>query len=147
MVGVEGPQVLLLCLSAEVGGTDGLRGDNSKVSGRQESLPPGGGKDRMGVHTAMCERSRRLRREMTPHEKILWGQLRRQAFGCRFRRQHVFGRYIVDFVCLQHRLIIEVDGDQHLDQRKYDEERTRWLNQQGYRVLRFTNTPGPAPTR
>ena len=83
---------------------------------------------------------RRLRREMTPHERLVWQRLRRGSLGCRFRRQHVLGHTIVDFVCLEKRLIIEIDGDHHDDQRQYDEKRTRWLNQEGYRVLRFTNT-------
>lgn len=87
----------------------------------------------------MTDRARGLRAEMTPHERILWGRLRRSALGCRFRRQHVLGCYIVDFVCLERRLIVEVDGCQHADQQGYDEHRTQWLKAQGYRVLRFTN--------
>ena len=115
----------------------------------ESPFPLRGGKDRMGVPaqaeegpnaTVMQERSRRLRREMTPHERILWQCLRGGALGCRFRRQHVLGRYIVDFICLEKRLVIEVDGHQHAEQQSYDLQRSRWLNEEGYRVLRFTNS-------
>jgi very-short-patch-repair endonuclease len=75
---------------------------------------------------------------MTEAERALWRRLRkRQLKGCLFRRQFALGRYIVDFVCLQQRLIIEIDGGQHNDQQTYDAKRTTWLEAQGYRVLRF----------
>jgi very-short-patch-repair endonuclease len=77
---------------------------------------------------------------MTEAERALWRRLRkRQLKGCLFRRQFALGRYIVDFVCLQQRLIIEIDGGQHNDQQTYDAKRTTWLEAQGYRVLRFWN--------
>ncbi len=77
---------------------------------------------------------------MTEAERALWSRLRkRQLRGCLFRRQYPLGRYIVDFVCLEQRLIIEVDGGQHNEQRTYDERRTAWREEQGYRVLRFWN--------
>jgi len=87
----------------------------------------------------MTDRATRLRAEMTAHERLLWKHLRGGALGCRFRRQHVLGCYIVDFACLERRLVIEVDGCQHAERQIYDEQRTRWLKAQGYRVLRFTN--------
>ena len=90
--------------------------------------------------SVMLLRSRRLRRELTPHERLLWQRLRGGALGCRFRRQHVLGRYIVDFVCLEKRLVIEVDGDPHAEQQSYDRQRTQWLNHEGYRVVRFSNS-------
>jgi very-short-patch-repair endonuclease len=78
---------------------------------------------------------------MTPAERVLWGRLRkRQNAGCLFRRQYPLGRYIVDFVCLEKRLVVEVDGGQHTEQAEADRERTRWLEAQGYRVVRFWNT-------
>jgi very-short-patch-repair endonuclease len=58
--------------------------------------------------------------------------------GWKFRRQHPLGAYIVDFVCLEKRLVIEVDGSQHLDN-VYDDKRSAWLNQEGFTVLRFWN--------
>ena len=85
--------------------------------------------------------SRRLRKRLTPMERRLWSQLRRRRLmGLHFRRQHPIGRYIVDFYCAAHRLIIEVDGESHNYQAEYDEVRTEWLESQRYRVLRFTNS-------
>ena len=86
-------------------------------------------------------RARELRKEMTPAEKKLWQVLRgNQLDGLYFRRQHAVGSYIVDFVCVQEKLVIEVDGGSHLEQEEYDQERTRWLQEEkDYRVIRFTN--------
>jgi very-short-patch-repair endonuclease len=84
---------------------------------------------------------RRLRNEMTDAERALWKVLRgRQISGLKFRRQHPFGDYILDFICLQNKLVIEVDGGQHGGRTKYDEIRTRNLLTDGFRVLRFWNT-------
>ena len=78
---------------------------------------------------------------MTEAERALWARLRRRGvLGLKFRCQQPLGRYIVDFVCLERRLIIEVDGGQHLDQEGYDQERSQWLEGQGYRLLRFWNS-------
>lgn len=77
---------------------------------------------------------------MTDAEAALWERLRRrQLLGHKFRRQQIFGQYIVDFVCLDKRLIIEVDGGQHATQTGYDDKRMAWLEKQGFRVLRFWN--------
>ena len=85
-------------------------------------------------------RSRELRCRMTDAERLLWAMLRNRALDqCKFRRQVVIGRYIVDFVCLERRLVIELDGVQHAEQQAYDAERTEWLESDGYRVLRFWN--------
>ncbi|MFY9974968.1 MAG: DUF559 domain-containing protein [Chromatiaceae bacterium] len=84
--------------------------------------------------------ARRLRREMTFAERLLWAQLRqRELDGFKFRRQHPIGRFIVDFVCIEARVVVEIDGGQHAGRRVRDEARTAWLNGQGYRVLRFWN--------
>lgn len=86
------------------------------------------------------ERARELRKNLTPAEKKLWAYLRgNKLHGIKFRRQHALGNYIVDFCSVKQKLIIELDGSQHLDQGEYDLERTRFLNEQGYRVLRFWN--------
>jgi len=85
------------------------------------------------------QRARRLRKNMTEAERKLWGKLRGQQLGFRFRRQVVLGRYIVDFTCLDPKIIIEVDGSQHADNMHYDEQRTKWLESLGYRVLRYWN--------
>ena len=90
----------------------------------------------------LLKRARQLRREQTDAERFLWGKLRNRHFeGFRFRRQFVFGPYIVDFYCVKARLIVELDGGQHdiLTNIAYDESRTRFLEEQNTRVLRFWN--------
>ena len=85
-------------------------------------------------------RAKELRREMTPAEAKLWAYLRAlREDGVHFRRQHAIGPYIADFCASRRKLIIEVDGSQHLDQQEYDSERTAYLERHGYRVLRFWN--------
>ncbi len=84
--------------------------------------------------------ARALRKNPTESERALWKHLRlRQLGGWKFRRQHPLGPYIVDFVCLEKRLVIELDGGQHSEQTLYDTERTAWLETQGFQVLRFWN--------
>lgn len=83
-------------------------------------------------------RARTLRRNATEAEAVLWRQLRnRQLDGWKFRRQQRIGPYIVDFLCPETRLIVEVDGGQHSPER--DASRTSFLEGEGYRVLRFWN--------
>jgi len=86
------------------------------------------------------QRSRDLRNNLTDAEQKLWQRLRsKQIQGNKFRRQFVLGNYIVDFICLGKRLIIEVDGGQHMDNVNYDLQRDEWLKQQNFKVLRFWN--------
>ena len=108
-----------------------------------------------------------LRSSQTDAEQRLWYHLRAHRFmGLKFKRQKPIGRYIVDFVCVERRLIIELDGGQHAEQVTYDQQRDAWLRSQGYTVLRFWNndvmqelegvleqirgvvalSPGPSPT-
>jgi len=83
--------------------------------------------------------ARSLRQNPTDAEMRLWSKLRRkQIDDHRFRRQVPIGPYIADFVCLEQRLVIEVDGGQHSESVK-DDIRTAWLGRQGFRVLRFWN--------
>jgi len=83
-------------------------------------------------------KARELRKKMTEAEKALWRHLRlRQFGGNKFRRQQPIGEYIVDFVCFERQLIIEVDGGHHSEQRVYDSNRDAWLKEQGFQVLRF----------
>ena len=85
-------------------------------------------------------RARELRKNPTEAEKVLWSELRyRQLCGYRFRRQRPIGTYIVDFVCLESRLVIELDGGQHLESGCYDAARTSDLNGRGFSVIRFWN--------
>ncbi len=117
--------------------------------------------------------ARRLRQDASDAESLLWELLRgRRLGGCKFRRQHPLGPYVLDFFCEQLRLAIECDGGQHntTDARRHDQRRTLFLSERGIRVLRFWNhevfedteavleaiyatlvaspslTPGPSPT-
>ncbi len=85
-------------------------------------------------------RAKELHRNMSPAEAKLWKHLRAHRMGdVHFRNQHAIGKYIVDFCAPRMKLIIELDGSQHLEQQEYDEERTKYLETRGYRVLRFWN--------
>lgn len=85
-------------------------------------------------------RARTLRKNATDAEQHLWRQLRgRQLANYKFRRQHVMGFYILDFVCLEAKLVIELDGGQHQQQTVYDQQRTAYLEVLGFTVLRFWN--------
>jgi len=86
-------------------------------------------------------RAQRLRREQTPAEALLWKELRGRRFaGFKFRRQFPVAGYIGDFCCVEKRLVVEIDGGQHLGQKRYDRERTKRLEECGYRIVRFWNT-------
>ena len=86
------------------------------------------------------QRAKGLRHDMTPAEAKLWVYLRaHRTESVHFRRQHAIGPYITDFCAPRQKLIIEVDGSEHLDQEEYDAERTAYLEAQGYRDLRFWN--------
>ena len=84
--------------------------------------------------------ARELRKNMTPAEKKLWEALRGRRFrNHKFRRQVPINRFIVDFLCLQHMLIIEVDGEVHVEQKEHDEEREQFLRERNFKILRFQN--------
>jgi len=86
------------------------------------------------------EFSKLLRRNQTAAENKLWQELRgRRCGGYKFRRQYIIDDYIVDFICVSKKLIIEVDGPTHEGRENYDETRTEHIRQRGYRVIRFTN--------
>ena len=89
------------------------------------------------VPAEMTDRARALRRDATEAERLLWRAL--SGYRPRFTRQLVIGRYIADFACRKAKLIIELDGSQHLDALAYDAERSEWLASQGWKVLRFWN--------
>ncbi len=94
------------------------------------------------VHPIILSRARQLRRPLTPQEAKLWRRLRRkQLYGLKFRRQHPIFRFILDFFCYQHKLVVEIDGGHHARPRQqaYDQARSEWLEQRGLRVIRFTN--------
>ena len=86
--------------------------------------------------------ARYLRNNMTPQERKLWQILRKRSiYNYKFRRQYPIGNYIVDFICHEKNLIIEVDGGQHntVSEKYYDTERTKFLESKGFKVLRFWN--------
>jgi len=81
-----------------------------------------------------------LRKRPTNAEQLLWKQLRlKQLEGLKFRRQQPIDNYIVDFVCFERRIVVEVDGGQHAIQKEDDILRDTYLTQQGFQVLRFWN--------
>jgi very-short-patch-repair endonuclease len=81
----------------------------------------------------------KLRKDLTPAERKLWSKIRDDQLGVTFRRQHAVGKYIPDFCAPKKKLIIELDGSQHIEQEQYDEARTKYLEDQGYKVIRFWN--------
>jgi len=84
--------------------------------------------------------ARKLRKNLTEAERRLWSRLRRrQLDGYKFRRQHPIGIYVCDFICLEVRVIVELDGSQHLDRAPEDLHRDAFLRAAGFRVLRFWN--------
>ena len=88
------------------------------------------------------EKTRTLRKNMTKQERLLWQFLRKKNInGLKFRRQYPIGKYIVDFICNEKRLIIELDGGQHNENQNivYDKERTKYLETKGFKVIRFWN--------
>jgi very-short-patch-repair endonuclease len=89
--------------------------------------------------STLRKRARDLRKNSTDAERHLWYHLRANRLRFKFKRQVPIGVYIVDFVCLEKRLIIELDGGQHMDNQTYDTKRTDWLLAHGFKVLRFWN--------
>jgi very-short-patch-repair endonuclease len=81
----------------------------------------------------------KLRKNSTPAERKLWSRIRNDQLGVTFRRQHAVGSYIPDFCSPKSKLIIELDGSQHLEQEEYDQERTKYFESAGYKVIRFWN--------
>ncbi|MCB1178227.1 MAG: endonuclease domain-containing protein [Leptospiraceae bacterium] len=109
-----------------------------KVESQLEHPPLPLGEDQ-GEGTAHLYKTKN-RRNPTPMERILWSELRnRKTLNLKFRRQHVILNYIVDFYCAELKLVIEVDGEYHKYQKKYDNKRQKEIEALGYRVIRFTN--------
>lgn len=90
--------------------------------------------------TRLLNLARNLRKNQTDAESLLWHQLKnKQLEGLKFRRQQPLGKYIVDFVCFDRRVIVEVDGGHHSIQEDKDRTRDAWLIAEGFKVLRFWN--------
>ena len=88
----------------------------------------------------ILKNAKTLRTNQTDAEHRLWYHLRAHRFmGLKFKRQKPMGRFIADFVCVEQRLIVELDGGQHAEQVEYDQHRDAWLRSQGYTILRFWN--------
>lgn len=97
-------------------------------------------RERVGVRADTKAKARELRTRFTEAETLLWQQLRGRRFqGFKFRRQRPLGPYILDFVCLEAGLVIEIDGGQHSEQQAYDQQRTALMESQGLTVTRFWN--------
>ena len=129
--------------------TNNHKEDNTEVSFMASPLSLGEGQ---GVRTPffmtggnnayrLIEEAKRMRKEPTDAEATLWELLRDKKLGDKFRRQHLIDDFIVDFVCLSKNLVIEVDGGYHNDptQKEYDQQRTLYLSEKGFKVIRFTN--------
>jgi very-short-patch-repair endonuclease len=92
------------------------------------------------MHISSLDHAKVMRSAQTPAEERLWYFLRAHRFlGLKFKRQKPLGPYIVDFACMERRLVIELDGGQHGDQVAYDRKRDAWLAGQGFTVLRVWN--------
>ena len=100
----------------------------------------GGGMIHKRTTPKIFTRAKELRHDPTPAEIKLWARLRAHRMAdVHFRNQHAIGNYIVDFCAPRKKLVIELDGSQHLQQEEYDIERTAFLKSKGYKVLRFWN--------
>ena len=93
------------------------------------------------IHPIILAHAREMRHPQTPAEATLWRALRNRKTGFKFRRQHPIYRFIIDFYCAEAKLLIEVDGESHSqpDQIEYDKVRTEYLEELGYKVIRFAN--------
>lgn len=92
------------------------------------------------IYPPLLTAARELRQPQTSAEQKLWSRLRNhQLDGLKIRRQHPIDRFIIDFYCAEAKRCIEIDGDSHAEQVKYDQARTAYLNELGYTVIHFTN--------
>jgi very-short-patch-repair endonuclease len=93
------------------------------------------------INPIILARAREMRQPQTPAEATVWRALRNRKAGHKFRRQHPIYRFIIDFYCARAKLLIEIDGESHLlaDQLEYDTARTEYLEELGFKVIRFTN--------
>jgi very-short-patch-repair endonuclease len=93
------------------------------------------------IHPIILAHAREMRHPQTPAEATLWRVLRNRQTGFKFRRQHPISRFIIDLYCAEAKLLIEVDGESHLEmkQKEYHQARTEYLEELGYKVIRFTN--------
>ncbi|GDX36364.1 hypothetical protein LBMAG18_08750 [Alphaproteobacteria bacterium] len=117
---------------------------NSPLEGESELQSNSGGKSdknfaQRNYELKNLSRSKELTSNMTDHEKILWYKINNDQLGYKFSRQQPIGNYIVDFVCFEKKLIIELDGSGHAEKKEYDTNRDQFLQNQGFRILRLAN--------
>ncbi|MFM9890423.1 MAG: endonuclease domain-containing protein [Rickettsiales bacterium] len=110
----------------------------SPLEGERASKEQSDAARRGGYGPVLTRYARRMRQAPTPWEQALWNRLKANQLGAKFRRQQPIGSYIVDFMCAEARLIVELDGSQHVDSTT-DTARDAFLTRAGYRVLRFWN--------
>ena len=88
----------------------------------------------------LLDNAKNLRKNQTEAEKLLWKHLKaKQINGFKFRRQHPMGKFITDFICLEKKLVVELDGGQHVLNKEKDIERDKWFYNEGFEVLRIWN--------
>ena len=93
------------------------------------------------LYGQLKEYARQNRKNMTQAESVLWSHIRGKVLGVTFLRQYIIGPFITDFACLEPKLIIEVDGGYHSEPRRAEDDANRqeWLEEQGFKVIRFSN--------
>lgn len=125
-----------------------MKGQNKTLLSLRERMPEGQVREKtmIKIKTKLSKKNlkniRNLRKDSTPQEIIIWSRLKNRNFrNLKFRRQYNIGKYIADFVCLEKKLIIELDGWQHKEENRerYDKKRTKYLEMQGFKVVRFWN--------
>ena len=94
----------------------------------------------MTIHSTSIIRAKNLRKNMPDAERRFWYRINNNKLGVKFRRQQPIGPYCVDFVCHELKLVIELDGDQHATTIKQDNERTKFIESEGYKVIRIANS-------
>ena len=126
-------------MGGEVSGVERVSDDQDPPRDGEGDRPQGGGGGRPSLRCPETYTARRLRREMTLPEVLLWNALRSNGLGLKFRRQHSIKPHVVDFYCAAARLAIEVDGIAHTmgDRPQRDEKRDREITQKGYSILRL----------
>ena len=115
--------------------------ETKSIDSKKESAPfyPAWNTADPHFYHLLKDKRKELRDNMTEAELILWEHIKSNKLGVKFRRQHMIECFIPDFVALSCKLIIEIDGEIHKYRKEYDNDREHFLNEKGYRVIRFEN--------